>query len=227
MHAFHCSFIAMSPTRPERISDEVKHSIVMLREFYRHGKRAPVGRNHGQNKIAAAAEKIGVNEDTLRKARVFANPEVGYTRVELNELIDQLKSHTYSGKRWRFGRTHMIRLISVRDRAGRKSLQDEVIDRELTCSQLDRVIRQRYGSRKRAGRHRFLPRERAELLSEIDHECDSWHRWWQTLTRIEEGTTRLAQLPKAVQTKLRETAAGIEKLQKSAQRAAARQQEPE
>lgn len=217
----------MSPTRRTKTLDDVKQDIERLLEFYRIGKLAPIGRNHGQHSIASAADDAEINEDTLRKARVFFDAEVGYAQEDLNELIDQVKSHDYSDKRWSFTKTHIIRLVSVKDRAGRKILQDEVFARELTCSQLDRVIRQRYGSRKRAGRHRFLPRERAELLSEIDHECDTWHRWWQTLTRIEEGSTRLAQLPKAVQTKLQETAAGIEKLQKSAQRAAVRRKKPE
>ena len=217
----------MSTTRPERISDEVKHAIAKLREFYRHGQEAPVGRNHGQHSIASAAKHAGYNEDTLRKARVFANPEVGYTQAELDELIDQLKSHKYSDKGWRFGRTHIIRLISVKNRAERKILQDEVVDRELTCSQLDRVIRQRYGSRKRAGRHRFLPTERTELLSEIDHECDSWSRLWQSFTRSEEGKSRLGQLPKSVQTRLRKTVDVIEELRRSAQRAAVRHKKPE
>lgn len=94
-------------------------------------------------------------------------------------------------------------------------------------SELDRVIRKRNGSRKRDCIQRFLPSERAELLSEIDHECDSWNRLWQTLTRIEKGTSRLDQLPKAVQAKFRKTIEVIAELQKSAQRAAGQRRKPE
>lgn len=217
----------MSPTRRKKTLDDVKQDIERLLEFYRIGELAPVGRNHGQHSIASAADDAEINEDTLRKARVFFDVEVGYTQEDLNELIDQVKSHDYSDKRWSFTKTHIIRLVSVKDRAGRKILQDEVFARELTCSQLDRVIRQRYGSRKRAGRHRFLPSERTELLSEIDHECDTWSRLWQSFTRSEEGTSRLDQLPKSVQTKLRKTVEVIEELRKSAQRAAVRNKKPE
>ncbi|MDB5340534.1 MAG: hypothetical protein JWN70_6153 [Planctomycetaceae bacterium] len=217
----------MSPTRRLTIPDEVKQAIAKVREFYRLGQGAPTGRNHGQNLIASHAKKVGLNEDTMRKARVFANPVLGYGQEELNGLIDQLETHVYSDNGWQFGRTHIVRLISIKDREGRKTLQDEVIDRELTCSELERLIRQRYGARKRAGRRRYLPRRRGELLSEIDHECDRWSRWWQTLKRIDEDTSRFDQLPKGVQAKLREVAKAIEELQKSAQLAAAKRKKPE
>lgn len=209
----------MSQPRRRKMPDNAKQAIKDLREFYRQGAAAPQGRNHGKGEIAAAAKVIGINQDTLRKARVFANSEVGYSRVDFDELIRRLKAHEYSENGWFFGQTHIIRLISVKDHAERKVLQDDVIDGEWSCAQLDDVIRQRYGNRKQAGRRRRVPRERSALLSQVAHECDRWNRWWRSLNRLDGESSPLQQLPNAVQSKLSEAIAAIEKLGEAANQA--------
>ena len=63
--------VTRAKTRRQKVAKEIKK----IRAFYRLGRQAPRRRLHrkayGKRLIDAEAERLGVNEDTLRKARQF------------------------------------------------------------------------------------------------------------------------------------------------------------
>jgi hypothetical protein len=76
----------MALSRPAQVREAVR----AIKALYALGQRLPPKADHAegyqQGTMRVAAEKTGVNEDTLRKARAFADPVGGYTPVELENL---------------------------------------------------------------------------------------------------------------------------------------------
>lgn len=206
----------MSQNRQSKVPLHAKQAIKKLREFYDLGKTAPRETEYGGGEVASAAKKLGINADTLRKCRAFADPDRGYTPQELDELFGQLEAHNYGDGTWAFSTTHMIRLISI-PKAGsaRRQLQDLVVEEELSCAQLDDEIRKRYPPRRKGGRRRHVPEERSALLRQVALECDRWERWLRSLSRVKAGKSSMELLPKETQMQLKRTTKLIQKLRKS------------
>lgn len=202
-------------------------AIEKLQRFHELGSAAPRHReNFGEGKLVRQAEELRINADTLRKGRAFADPEKGYSRAELKQLIRQLQSHDYVNPNWKFGISHMIRLISVpKDGGHRLSLQQELITKEWSCAQLDDVIRQRYKLRDVGGRRRRVPEDSAGLLTQVAKECDRWNRWFLSLKR-DDNTPPLSRLPRSVKSQIRQITELISRLKASADRARDSHKEP-
>lgn len=207
----------MSRPTSQKLEPHVLLGIQEIEDFYERGAALPKERAYGKRRLAKLAEDEGISEDTLRKARAFADEANGYSRQDLQELFEHLRSHQYRNPKWKFGRTHIIRLLSVpRLRDKRNRLQKRVINNEWSCSKLEDEIRRVYGTRKNGGRQRSVPSDRKGLLSLIEHECDCWKRWCSSLRRESKGKVPADVLPAEVQTKLDQ----IEKLVKKLQNAA-------
>jgi hypothetical protein len=130
---------------------KVKVAIKKIREFYALGQEIPPKPSHKQTYhqgvIRAEAQRRHINEDTLRKARMFTDPVEGYSRQELNELC-RLIREVQSGQDERraiFGKTHLIRLLSVRPKRRRAALQKLAIKKGLSSAELEAEIAQRGG----------------------------------------------------------------------------------
>lgn len=203
----------MSRPPRQKLEPHVLLAIQEIEDFHKLGTPLTNERAYGERRIANLADDLGINEDTLRKARAFADKLDGYSRQDLRELIKYLKTHQYRNPKWKFGRTHIIRLISVPKVQGQRDrLQGQVIDNEWTCSQLDNEIRRLYPARKSGGRHRRVPTDPDGLLTQVEHECDRWKRWCNSLRRESKGKIPADELPAEVQTKLGQIEKLVEKL---------------
>lgn len=211
----------MSRSSRQKLKPHVLQAIQEIEDFYEVGNDPLLtGRAYGQRRIAKLADDLKMNEDTLRKARAFADKLHGYSRHDLRRLIDYLKSHQYRDVKWKFGRTHIIRLISVpKSQDRRDSLQRKVIDNEWTCSQLDDEIRRLYPARKSGGRRRRVPTDASGLLVQVEHECDRWKRWCASLRTESKGKVPADALPVEVHSKLGQIEKLVKKLQIAAQEA--------
>jgi hypothetical protein len=75
-----------------------------------------------------------------------------------------------------FGRTHIIRLLSVPKRS-RDVLQRQAIKKGWSTAELERKIAGRFGSRSAGGRRRRVPRDVLGQLVQVERMCDTWARW--------------------------------------------------
>src|SRR5581483_4999772 len=99
----------------------------------------------------------------VRKARVFADPEKGYTKKELRKLLALCRQHQAV-----FGLKHMIRLLSIPKGEGkRERLLRETIENGWSVTTLNEAIRATFGTRKDGGRAPHRPRSPEELLAMI------------------------------------------------------------
>lgn len=210
----------MSRPPRQKLEPHVLLAIQEIEDFHKLGTPLTNERAYGERRIANLADDLGINEDTLRKARAFADKLDGYSRQDLRELIKYLKTHQYRNPKWKFGRTHIIRLISVPKVQGQRDrLQGQVIDNEWSCSKLEDEIRRVYGTRKKGGRQRSVPTDRKGLLVQIEHECDCWKRWCRSLQGSPRGKGPVRKLPPDIQAKLENIEKLVDDLRKAANEA--------
>ena len=177
------------PTKREAIAEVVR----VVREFHQIGLQSLRDRPRSGEKVAGAvameAQKYGLNEDTLRKARTFADPEIGYTAVEVDELCVAIKKHwdSFTTNGATIGRTHIIRLLAVpRVDGQRASVQAAMFKSGWSTSQLEGEIHRRLGRRKRGGRRADLGTNLPDLLGHLDLQCEAWLRLDDQLVRRQE-----------------------------------------
>jgi hypothetical protein len=192
----------------------VKAAVEKIREFYALGREIPPKLAHKQTYhqgvIRAEAQRRHINEDTLRKARQFADPVEGYTREELKELCDLIKrvQPEQDERKAIFRRTHVIRLLSVRSKRRRRALQREAILGGWSTAALEAEIAKRFGTRRHGGRRRRIPPDPGDLLVQLEAMCEGWRRWQTELSREveegEEGHASLADLPDTVRKEVEE-----------------------
>jgi hypothetical protein len=117
-----------------------------------------------------AVKKRGESPELLRKARVFADPEVGYTRRELDRLIRDARQAEYA-----LSYSHIIRLLSVPKGRKRNDLEQQAIAGRWKRDRLDAQIRQKFGQRRvSAGRRARKPDDAGEALVLITKLCQKW-----------------------------------------------------
>lgn len=75
--------------------EKVETAIKKIEEFHALGLSLPKKLSHKEvyrrQIIEHEGEQLRVNQDTLRKARGFADPVEGYTTEELNDLCDLIR----------------------------------------------------------------------------------------------------------------------------------------
>ena len=198
----------MAKSRRERVATAVKK----IRAFYALGRKIPPKQRHkdayNHGVIRREAERRGVNEDTVRKARQFADPAEGYTPQELEELcgvVERVQPEQDDGLAI-FGKTHVIRLLSVRPRRKRTGLQKQAIEGGWSTAELEAEIARRFGTRREGGRRRRVPAAPADLLVQLEGMCETWGRWQAAVAREpEDGAAARASvrdLPADVRTRL-------------------------
>ena len=153
-----------------------------IRELHSIGRslNAPASgtEDSGRMSIADVAAREGMNADTVRKARRFADPDEGYTPAELDDLCEQIRrvQGAQAVSKPVFGRTHVLRILSVPER-GRKGLQAAAIRGAWSTAELEAEIAARYGSRRDGGRKRRIPADTLGLLAQVEGQCEAWRRW--------------------------------------------------
>jgi hypothetical protein len=119
------------------------------------------GEHAAQGEIDQAAKEYGRTSDAVRKLRQFAT---GYSKSDVRELCNLCRE-----KMRAFGLTHIFRLVAIKDKAKRKSLQEEAITKHWASGQLFRVMQRRKITQGHSrGRKRSLPKTVADALLEIE-----------------------------------------------------------
>jgi hypothetical protein len=174
--------------------ERLEAAIQNIRAFYDLGRNLTKQDHKGGYKkktIDKEAKLLQINPDTARKARVFANPESGYTRGELVQLCQLIRkeqpiTRAVNGMSKELSilqRTHVIRLLSVPRGKGRPALQEECVMKGWSTAELEREINKRYGTRKDGGRRRAIPSEMNGFLVQLEGMCEQWKRWEIELSR--------------------------------------------
>jgi hypothetical protein len=151
----------------------------------------------GERKMAwveKEAEKRGMNRDYLWKAMMFTDPETGFNTDELEELCRLVKDN-----RRIVGRAFVAKLVSI-PKKSRMMFAEEILTKGLSLNELDDLLTQRYGRRKRGGRRPRMLANRKDTLVGLDSMCVSWTRMFQFLSeepapRTSGRSIRLAGLP--------------------------------
>lgn len=166
---------------------QVQEAVAAIRAFHALGRtlagRAAPADAQRTVAIEAAAEQHCLNPDTVRKARQFAGPQDGYTRVEVTALctlIRRVQPGQADGCSV-FGRTHLIRMLGVRKQS-RASLQSKAVNGGWSVRRLEAEIAARYGSRRAGGRKRRVPTDTLGRLAQVERLCEGWRRWVGLLT---------------------------------------------
>jgi hypothetical protein len=214
---------AVSQARRTRVAAAVK----AIRDFYVLGRAVPEKQAHkdayDQGTVDAEAQKLGINPDTVRKARQFADPAVGYAPAEVTDLC-RLIAAVQPGQADElsvFGRTHLIRLLSVKKQF-RAGLQEAAVRGGWSTSAFEALIASRYGSRRDGGRKRRLPTDALGLLTQVERLCEGWRRWVALVTPAPEQqdkkttTPSLVDLPPRVRRLIRDADAAMAKLHEAA-----------
>lgn len=178
-----------TPDQSAATTAEVDHAVAAVTRFYRVG-RASIendGERLSYSKALSLAARVHLSPDMLRKARVFADAKHGgYSVADLKELTALMRKHHAV-----IGPTHIIRLISIKDRHRRARLQRETVTRGWSCSELDAVIRFRFGKRGKAvGRKPTPVRTAEEACFRLLRLCEKWQRLCQILRGDASGQTR-------------------------------------
>lgn len=205
----------MTSTRREQVAATIQQ----IKDFYDVGRQLPPKQPHGevlgQHIIDGEAARLGMNPDTVRKARQFADPEAGYAREELDELCRLIRDvqTKQSTEKSIFGRTNLVRLLTV-PRHRRAAFQREAVENGWSVRELEAEIARRFGTRRAGGRRRRTPHDTAELLTQIEHMAETWRRWQAELDRLLEDEERKA-LPGTIEQQLRAIGPAMRSLQET------------
>jgi hypothetical protein len=204
-------------------SAKVAAAVKAIKDFHGLGLVLPRKQAHkdayDQGTVDAEARKHGINPDTVRKARQFADPVAGYTPAEVRDLCKLITDvqPDQDDRDGVFSRTHLIRLLSVKKQR-RAALQEAAIRKGWSSAELEAQIAARYGSRRDGGRKRRLPGDALGLLAQVEQLCESWRRWLLLVTprtdqkEAKTSAPTLEDLPPKVRRRVRDADAAVAKL---------------
>lgn len=170
----------------------------------------PIGQTYGSKAIKTVADEWGINEDTLRKMRVFADEEKGYSHRELDELCAECLAYDCP-----LGFSFIVKFLTITEKRQRARFQRETIRNGWSLIRVKHEFVARYGRRSEGGKRPAIPKTVKELLADLDTKCIGWQRLIAVL-RSDGGPTisglRWQDLPEEVQRKLAQTEKAIEEL---------------
>ncbi len=195
-----------------------------IKDFHATGRKLPPKASHreayNQGTIQTAGEKLGLSAEAARQARQLADPSAGYTPAELRELCDLIRE-VQPGQDDAlpvFGKTHLIRLLSV-PKPRRPVLQRRAVRGAWPTSRLESEIAAKYGTRREGGRRRQVPQDVEGLLVQLEGVCEGWRRLLaavdQPATEEKVGHAVLADLPEGVRRHARAAARAVAALQEA------------
>jgi hypothetical protein len=115
------------------------------------------------------AAREGLNPDSMKKAWRAAKE---YTEPQIRRLCTLVRKYQV-----RFGRSHLMRLMSVRDRAVRDKLALRAIEEGWSVTALERAIQAINGPRPHVGNRPTVPEGGRRLLADVVAKCIAWERW--------------------------------------------------
>jgi hypothetical protein len=164
----------------ETSQDQVEVGIKKVRAFCRLGSKS-LKQVPGRMKyrgMEQQAEKHGVSQEHLRKARVAADADRGYSEVELNDLFEQCRTAQFP-----IGPTFLIRLLSVPKGTRRLAIQRRAVKLHWSVAKLESQIAKQYGARNSGGRRRNIPSDPIDALVQLESLTEEWIRWRRSLSR--------------------------------------------
>lgn len=210
----------MSTARAKRVADAIRG----IKDFHATGRKLPPKASHreayNQGTIQTAGEKVGLSAEAARQARQFADPAAGFTAVELQELCALIKE-VQPGQDDAlpvFGKTHLIRLLSV-PKSRRPALQRAAVRGAWSTARLEGEIAAKFGTRRDGGRKRQVPQDLVGLLVQLEGVCEGWRRLLaavdQPATEEKVGHAVLADLPEGVRRQARAAGRAVAALQEA------------
>jgi hypothetical protein len=124
---------------------------------------------HGM--IAQVAEQYKINRDTAQKLRAMANPEIGYTKREMQAWFKVFRKQGHA-----LSISHFVRLISVPKGKTRDELTREALEKKWSGHRLQKEVLARQGRRQEGGRKPTVI-EGDAFLGELEPTMWAWSRW--------------------------------------------------
>jgi hypothetical protein len=124
---------------------------------------------HGM--IAQLAEQYKINRDTAQKLRAMANPEIGYTKREMQAWFKVFRKQGHA-----LSISHFVRLISVPKGKTRDELTREALEKKWSGHRLQKEVLARQGRRQEGGRKPTVI-EGDAFLGELEQTMWAWSRW--------------------------------------------------
>ena len=210
----------MSKARAKRVVVAVRG----IKDFHATGRKLPPKASHreayNQGTIQTAGEQMGLSAEAARQARQLADPVAGYTALELRELCALIKSTQpdQDDALPVFGKTHLIRLLSV-PKSRRAGLQRAVVRGAWSTSRLESEIAAKFGTRREGGRRRQVPQDDVGLLVQLEGACEGWRRLLAAVdhpaTEEKSGHATLIDLPEHVRRQARAAGRAVPALQEA------------
>jgi hypothetical protein len=173
-----------------------------LRDYYRMGQiklQCPDKLSVSDRELMDRYKTL--NADTQRKIVNFAYPNDGYSKDDLNKLIDLCRTQEFA-----MGFSLVERLLSI-PKADRLAAQKRIVEENWSRRDLDRWIKGTYGSRTTAGRR---PKEFSSMEAiegGIATDCLSWLRQKDNIERTRPDA--IDQLPKRIRRLYQEASKAI------------------
>jgi hypothetical protein len=167
------------PKRPgsslRRAPADLEAAIERIRTLHRLGRESLAETASGgrgkPGQARAEAERQGLYPLLLRKARRFADPQLGYTEEQLGELIGLCRRYGRAP-----GPVALMHLVGVPDRRLRRQLQRRLVAEGWGVRRLLAEVRGRLRRPWRGGRRPRLPDDPAALLVLLGSRAEAWVR---------------------------------------------------
>lgn len=159
-----------------------------IREYHRMGQLVLMPGTMKSNADEKLYRKFReLNEDSQRRIRQFADPVLGYTTVELDELLSQCVKHDYN-----LGFSVLTRLLAI-PKESRQEAQALTVKLKWGRRDLNHHIKATFGTRQPAGRRPKRFNNPQMLKAAIQSTCLSWCR--QATSMKKENASVFEQLP--------------------------------
>ncbi len=213
--------MAVRKARRRAIDPKVRQARQALRDAHVIGRQILAAcprdsTNYGKRAIELAAAKYGLNPDTARKYRAYADPQTGYTHDEVDAICALCERHDRA-----LGVSFLFRFLTIHDRRQRNAFQRRAIAGGWSMTEVDVELLKQFGRRRRAGRRPRIPGQLPALLAEMQTRAIYWRRLVETLRdEPQVGRDRLGwtDLPANIQRLLSEVATALEKLERATER---------
>ncbi len=161
----------MAKKSTSKTSQKTPKAIREIKQAFRLGKsllKEFPETSYDSGNVKKAADKHGISTDTVRKRRALA---VYFgTSEALEKFCQRLRKKDRA-----MGVSLLDRVLSAPDPASRRKLLTRVINEGLSRQQIDRIIKDQFGTRRQGGK---LPQIKTaeDFLADLEKTCITCHR---------------------------------------------------
>lgn len=206
----------MSESRKSIHPSEIERAIADLIAFYEIG-RACIDKYPSTMPTGVAAElsaKYRLHHEVIRLARRFASPKHGgYGKRDLDRLFGRSRRYVHP-----LNRTCVTKLLTVKDATERSELELDMIRERWSKSDLDDVLRLRYGKRMHAGRRPKRAKNSSDAILQILRTAEQAKRSLEQYASVDQGSPNgSTQLPHELKKAIASTSTSLDCLREAAQ----------